>query len=209
MPTVKPEYLDVLELLDSWRFESQPDIDDPGVNTPSPELYKTTVQIVTWCDLHRIDGSIFWEVYRQIQASRPYRNRDHEGPIGPRPSTETMEATYYKAVELQQRIFNLAIADQEGGSKQTDKPQIETNEAKAIAILYEHKHDLKWTDQMTADRVGIARQTLYDLQGYVDAKASLKEVRKKDKKQAREEAKRNLPHGSKDPETGKLEAWEE
>ena len=68
-----------------------------------------------------------------------------------------------------------------------------TGEALALAMLVEHPD---WPDTKIAKAVGVYRTTLYDWPNFKKAKEALKQ----DKKE--------LPRGSKNGETGDMEAWE-
>ena len=78
-----------------------------------------------------------------------------------------------------------------GGRKTED---VLTGEAKALAILVEHP---EWTDKKIAEAIGVSRTTLYDWSKFKKAKEALNQ------------GKNRFPHGSKDGETGDIEAWEE
>ena len=119
---VRPEDLRGIELADEWKITAQPHIEDPGVNSPAKDFSQLTECLVTWCDLHQLDASVLWEVYRQVVACR---KPEPDGYIGPRQSPEKMKATYRKAIDLCSRIKNLAVKQQalEGGKKDKSGPK--------------------------------------------------------------------------------------
>jgi hypothetical protein len=67
-----------------------------------------------------------------------------------------------------------------------------TGEALALAMLVEHPD---WSDTKIAKAVGVNRTTLYDWPNFKKAKEALKQ------------GKKELPRGSKNGETGDMEAW--
>jgi hypothetical protein len=67
-------------------------------------------------------------------------------------------------------------------------------EANAIAILIDNP---EWSNTRIAKEAGIYRTTLYDFPKFMEARRLQKE-----------EGKKSLPGGSKDGETGTMEAWE-
>nr|MBC8273541.1 helix-turn-helix domain-containing protein [Chloroflexota bacterium] len=67
-----------------------------------------------------------------------------------------------------------------------------TGEALALAMLVEHPG---WSDTRIAKAVGVNRTTLYDWPNFKKAKEALKQGKKK------------FPRGSKNAETGDIEAW--
>lgn len=80
-----------------------------------------------------------------------------------------------------------------GANKGPRKPPELSAEDTAIAVLRKHPD---WTDTRIAEEAGINRTTLYKYVTYKYVRQLLKEAGRKE-----------LPHGSKDGETGKLEAW--
>jgi len=81
--------------------------------------------------------------------------------------------------------------------EQKDKPQKKdglTGEALALAMLVEHPD---WPDKKIAEAVGVNRTTLYNWPNFKKAKEALKQGKKK------------FPKGSKNGETGDMEAWED
>ena len=68
-----------------------------------------------------------------------------------------------------------------------------TGEEKALALLVSHP---EWSDTRIAEAVPCARTTLYKWNRFAAARETLKSGRDR------------LPHGEKDRETGKIEAWE-
>jgi len=83
----------------------------------------------------------------------------------------------------------------EAASKGTRKPPTFSAEDKAIAVLRKHPD---WTDTRIAEEAGINRTTLYKFMDYKYVRQLLKEVGRKE-----------LAHGSKDGETGNMDAWDE
>jgi hypothetical protein len=76
----------------------------------------------------------------------------------------------------------------------TDATKNVSAEAKAVAILIDHP---EWSDTRIAHEADINRTTLYKLPKFMEARRLLKE-----------QGKKSLPRGSKDGETGTMEAWE-
>ena len=88
----------------------------------------------------------------------------------------------------------------EGGQTTSGKPEntqngnILTGEPLALGMLLKHPD---WPDTKIATAIGVSRTTLYDWPNFKKAKEALKQ------------GKNNLPKGSKNGETGDMEAWDE
>jgi len=85
--------------------------------------------------------------------------------------------------------------EQGSGEKAGDTQRADglTGEALALAMLVKHP---EWSDTKIAKAVGVYRTTLYDWPNFKKAKEVLKE------------GKKELPRGSKNGDTGDVEAWE-
>lgn len=79
-----------------------------------------------------------------------------------------------------------------GNSPKKDNPKF-TAQSRALAVLAQHPN---WTDTKIAEVARIYRTSLYRMNTFVAAR----ELQKK-------EGRKKMPRGSKDPETGKIEAW--
>ena len=94
------------------------------------------------------------------------------------------------AIDELQRKQQTETKKKDGGVQKEDKP---TGEALALAMLVEHPD---WPDTKIAKAVGVNRTTLYDWPNFKKAKEALKQ------------GKKEFPKGSKNGETGNVEAWE-
>jgi hypothetical protein len=90
---------------------------------------------------------------------------------------------------------NLKDIGQNSGKAGEDRPKgtIYNKTALALATLQQHPD---WTDEQIAKEVGVNRTTLYDWPDFKKAKEILKQ------------GKNDIPKGSKNGETGDIEAWE-
>lgn len=77
---------------------------------------------------------------------------------------------------------------------ETKNENVLTGEAKALAMLVEHPD---WPDTKIAKAVGVNRTTLYDWPNFKKAKEALKQ------------GQNDLAKGSKNGETGNMEAWDQ
>jgi DNA-binding XRE family transcriptional regulator len=95
--------------------------------------------------------------------------------------------------EVQQILNRLRdLSDKEAG--ETKNENVPTGEALALAMLVKYPD---WTDKKIAKAIGVSRTTLYDWPNFRKAKETLKQ------------GKNDLPNGSKDGETGDMEAWDD
>jgi DNA-binding transcriptional regulator YiaG len=79
-------------------------------------------------------------------------------------------------------------------SDDAEKKNEPTGEPLALAMLVKHPD---WSDTKIAKYIGVSRTTLYDWPNFKKAKDALKQ------------GKTDLPRGSKNAETGDIEAWED
>ena len=97
-------------------------------------------------------------------------------------------------IQLVKKVQCRHIAKQASGKAGgTQNGDILTGEPLALAMLVEHPD---WSDTKIAKAVGVNRTTLYDWPNFKKAKEALKQ------------GQNDLPKGSKNSETGNMEAWD-
>ncbi|MGD0786128.1 MAG: hypothetical protein ABR969_09995 [Sedimentisphaerales bacterium] len=97
-----------------------------------------------------------------------------------------------RKISKPQKHISKPASDSKAG--ETKKRNNLTGEALALAMLVQHPD---WSDTKIAKAVGVSRTTLYDWPKFKKAKEALKQ------------GKNDIPRGSKNGETGDIEAWDD
>lgn len=168
---------------------------------PIQDIYKDVEGVLT-CRLFNLKGD-FQTGYRKLFAVAKQcdkdKDRDKWFEFLPKPITDFKLAakefyeTIIYAIHTEARIaLNELTKPTSGNAGETQNNNLLTGEAKALAMLVEHSD---WTDTKIAKAVGVSRTTLYNWSSFKKAKEALKQGRNK------------FPSGSKNGESGDIEAW--
>ena len=159
------------------------------------ERYVTLEMIAMASDRHT-DGRIVhqaWDWAEWLEL-RGYPPRPEDPPNGWTPHTERIALD-----ELRHWLDAYAAPSESTADGTPDKAKDDddlTGEERALALLVAHP---EWTDAHIAEKAGVSRTTLYkpNWTRYQAAREALKQGRG------------SLPRGTKDGETGDVEAWDD